>query len=67
MRKTLLFLTTLIIFLTSCNFDTPENYFDSITLNTNSFGLIGSKDIAIMKESKKAKSLKVFINGVNNL
>ncbi|TPN87498.1 hypothetical protein [Aquimarina algicola] len=59
-NRVLLVLSFITIFLQSCNFHTPENYFGRTTLNTNKFRQLGKRDFNEMRASKKANMLKIY-------
>lgn len=63
MKTKIIFTATVLLFfvLQSCKFEnTPEEYFDITSLNTNLFMEFGAKDFERMQESKNANQLLAF-------
>ncbi|WP_146052862.1 hypothetical protein [Aquimarina sp. I32.4] len=62
-RRLTLILLILATSLQSCNFDTPENYFDRTTLNINKYLELGGKDFDSMKQLKSSNMLYGNVDG----
>lgn len=63
MKTKIIFTATVLLFfvLQSCKFEnTPEEYFDITSLNTNLFMEFGAKDFERMQENKNANQLLAF-------
>lgn len=59
--KTLLFAAMVFLFFQSCKMEnTPEEYFDITTLNTNIFFEFGSRDFKRMQQDKNGGQLMAF-------
>ena len=61
MKTKIIIAALLLIVLQSCKMEnTPEEYFDITSLNTNLFMEFGSKDFQTMEQNKKANQLIAF-------
>ena len=63
MKSKLIFIISILLFLQSCNFHKPEDYFGRTTLNVNNLRLVGRTHFEQMILGKENSSLYASIDG----